>query len=180
MASINGIEIKNLKTFRDHEGAQIAQGDIWCDGKKVGFWSQDSWGGPDLFDGCEEIVTERAKLFAEGYPKEAEYANLQDDPSIFLDHLVALKSDEKYYNRFFKKGYKTLVCVTDGCHCCMQAFAKKLTTEDLKSKALKPFIDDMSKEMYKDVEPTVYMYTSKDDFKIVCDRNHPVPKQFIG
>lgn len=180
MASINGIEIKNLKKFRDHEGAQIVQGDIWCDGKKVGFWSQDSWGGPDMFHDCEAVVTERAKLFAEGYPKEAKYADFQSDPGIFLCHLLMLKEEEKTYNKYFKQGYPTLVCVTDGHHCCSRVFKATLTKEHLKSKTLKPYIDEMRKKMFEGRESRVYMYTSKADFRITCDKNHPVPEQFIG
>lgn len=179
MASINGIEIKNLKTFRDHEGAQIAQGDVWCDGKKVGFWSQDSWGGPDLFDGCEKIVAQRAKLFAEWYPKEDKYADFQDDPAIFMGHLLALKEDEKTYNKYFKKGYPSLVCVTDGWHYSAQAFAQRLTKASLESDVLKPYIDEMLKGMFMGSDKKVYMYTAKTDFKIVCDKNHPVPDRFV-
>ena len=48
MASVNGISLKGLKTFKDHEGADIFQGNLYIKGKKIGFWSQDAWCGPDI------------------------------------------------------------------------------------------------------------------------------------
>ena len=50
MASIKGIELKNIKTFRGVEYPVNYQGNIYYNGKKLGFWSQDSWGGPDSYD----------------------------------------------------------------------------------------------------------------------------------
>lgn len=47
MASLYGVSIKNLKTFKDHEGMIAYQGDIWFNNKKLGLWSQDSWCGSD-------------------------------------------------------------------------------------------------------------------------------------
>ncbi len=44
MASIKGIEIKNVKTFRGHEYPTNYQGNIYFNGVKKGFWSQDGWG----------------------------------------------------------------------------------------------------------------------------------------
>lgn len=50
MASIKGIELKNVKEFRGHEGEDLIQGDVYYKGKKVGYYSQDAWGGMDIFD----------------------------------------------------------------------------------------------------------------------------------
>ena len=50
MAKIKGIELKNVKEFRGHEGEILEQGDVYYKGKKVGFWSQDGWGGCDNFN----------------------------------------------------------------------------------------------------------------------------------
>ena len=38
--------IKNLKTFKGHEGEPCAQGSLQKNGKKVADWSDDDWGGP--------------------------------------------------------------------------------------------------------------------------------------
>lgn len=50
MASIKGIELKHLQDFRGHEGETLVQGDVYYKGKKVGYYSQDSWGGCDIFN----------------------------------------------------------------------------------------------------------------------------------
>lgn len=50
MAKIKGIELRNIKDFRGHEGEDLTQGDIYYKGKKVGYYSQDAWGGMDIFD----------------------------------------------------------------------------------------------------------------------------------
>ena len=50
MASIKGITLKNVKDFRGHEGEDLVQGDVYYKGKKVGFYSQDAWGGMDNFN----------------------------------------------------------------------------------------------------------------------------------
>ena len=54
MASLNGVSIKGLKTFLDHDGCTCYQGNIYLEGKKIGTWSQDYMGGDDnvwLIDG---------------------------------------------------------------------------------------------------------------------------------
>lgn len=50
MASIKGIELKNITEFRGHEGEELTQGDVYYKGQKVGYYSQDAWGGMDIFD----------------------------------------------------------------------------------------------------------------------------------
>lgn len=40
MASINGVSIKAFKKFRGHEGEELYQGNVYYNGKKLGFWSQ--------------------------------------------------------------------------------------------------------------------------------------------
>lgn len=50
MASIKGIELKNIIDFRGHEGEELTQGDVYYKGQKVGYYSQDAWGGCDIFD----------------------------------------------------------------------------------------------------------------------------------
>lgn len=50
MAKINEFELKNITEFRGHEGEDLIQGDVYYKGKKVGYYSQDAWGGMDIFD----------------------------------------------------------------------------------------------------------------------------------
>lgn len=45
MAKIYGIELKNIKNFVGHEGLAF-QANVYLNGKKVGFYSQDGWAVP--------------------------------------------------------------------------------------------------------------------------------------
>ena len=47
VVSINGISLKNMVKFRGHEEETLYQGDLCLGEQKIGFWSEDSWGGPD-------------------------------------------------------------------------------------------------------------------------------------
>lgn len=47
MSKIKGIELKNIVEFKGHEGEELIQGNVYYNGKKVGFYSQDAWGGCD-------------------------------------------------------------------------------------------------------------------------------------
>lgn len=163
MASINGISIKGLKAFRDHEGATIYQGNVYYRGKKLGFWSQDSWGGCDNYDFKEIMLNEEVDRFRNSSMVEPQYkaiANLD----ILLYELVKLMDIEKAYKKAIKKGYKTYVEAFDGYHC------RGYYTKDTNPKAIRDtefyakFVDDCKKVMFKDWDGKVGIYTSPDDF----------------
>lgn len=59
MAKIKGIELKNIVNFKGHEGEDLIQGNVYYNGKKVGFYSQDSWGGIDNFNLDNELSTNK-------------------------------------------------------------------------------------------------------------------------
>lgn len=46
---MKGITVKNLKNFKGHEGEPLIQGNLFMDGEKIGWFSDDSWGGPMAF-----------------------------------------------------------------------------------------------------------------------------------
>ena len=175
MAKINGVELKAVKRFTDHEGAQIAQANVYVNGKKVGFWSQDSWGGPDNYYGIEDVITQKAKLFKDGCPSDARYYDFQDDPDIFMDHLLHLAEDEKVFKKYIKDGFSTLLIVTDGYHISMVRFKDKLTKRDIETRSPKT-IESMKENMFKNVTPRVKVFNSIKDFTVVVDKNHPVPE----
>ena len=49
MASIAGIQVKSIKHFRGIEGF-AEQGNLFMDGKRIGFWSQDADGGEERYE----------------------------------------------------------------------------------------------------------------------------------
>lgn len=50
MAKIKGIELRRVNDFRGHEGEPLTQGDVYYNDKKVGYYSQDAWGGMDILN----------------------------------------------------------------------------------------------------------------------------------
>lgn len=106
MAKFHGFEIKNMKTFMGMEGYGT-QGDIWLNGKKLGFWSNDGNGGADRFDMPREAIKQLNELVAEQCPECAsdDYGiHLDADLSIVLAHLADLKDLEKDWKKLYKKG----------------------------------------------------------------------------
>ena len=63
MASINGVSIKAFKKFRGHEGEEPYQGNVYYNGKKLGFWSQDAHGGIcDNFEFDETVLNNNRRI----------------------------------------------------------------------------------------------------------------------
>lgn len=130
MAVINGLSIKCLKQFRGHEGEPVFQGDLYLNGKKLGSWSQDSYGGPDNFmlDGGRKQVRVLDDIVKGMYPEKARSFGTEENPivikygleSLIVD-LLDLMHDEKTFKKAVKNGYDGTLVVTDGYHeCCWQ------------------------------------------------------------
>lgn len=112
MASINGITLKNMKTFRGHEYPVCYQGNIYLGRKKIGFWSQDSWGGPDEVDlerdYSEFRLVQKVKALNEdkaicGKSRGGEEYKLDYDLEMLMSDLVELTDIEKSFKKYAKK-----------------------------------------------------------------------------
>lgn len=163
MAKINGIEIKAMKNFKDHEGLTIYQGNIYYNGKKLGFWSQDSYGGMDNYDFNTNILKDEVEKFKNSDMVEDKFRKFAD-LDILLDELVKLKETEKQYNHFFKKGFASMVLVTDGYHYFYMA--SHLADKDAVLKEMDTQIKESKKRCFKNLDISVDVYTSSDDFNI--------------
>ena len=108
MARINGVEIRGLKRFIGTEGYAF-QGNIYIDGKKQGFWSQDANGGvTDWFDFDTELLKSRIPLrIKEDTSLGTAGLNLE----VFMDELILLKDDEKQFKKSQKKGFNIVVAL---------------------------------------------------------------------
>lgn len=165
MAKINGIEVKNVKTFLDHEGCQIAQGNVYYKGKKLGFWSQDSWGGPDNFDFDTSILKDEVEAYKNSGRVEEKYKTIFD-LDILMYNLLKLKDVEKEYKKCVKKGYQSYVRACDGYH-VSGYYTKALLPKDVpESPFHTKFLKDCKKDFFKDWDGKVEVYTSMDDFII--------------
>lgn len=117
MAKICGFEVKAVKEFKDHDGYPICQGNVYYKGKKLGFWSQDAWGGADRFefdttpydDALAETDLSGHKEFAECYRY-----GLDVSLDILLGELLNLHDIEKEYKKLQKKGYSKMLSCDHG------------------------------------------------------------------
>ena len=125
MATINGFRIKGLKQFRGHEGEVLFQGDLYLNGNKLGFWSQDSHGGPDNFvlEGGWKQVRTLDDIIKGMYPEKALMLGDGERPIVIkygLEHLLAdlveLMGDEKTFKKAIKNGFAGVMIATDGRH----------------------------------------------------------------
>lgn len=120
MATINGIAIKGLKYFRDHEGMEIAQGNLYVENKKIGFWSMDSWGGPDIIS-LDDKYSE-AKL------RQCIKDKAGTDIDIALWRLLNLKDYEDLWKR---NGKRRLFIATDTFHIVSLPVGDDAKVEDI-------------------------------------------------
>lgn len=168
MAKLHGVELKGIKTFRDHEGASIAQGNIYVEGKKVGEWSQDSWGGPDIismnegyserafYDAIKKVHPESKKCKSRTHEFELEY-----DAEILMNDLLKLNEQEKEFKQTIKKGYTHVCFVNDGRY----AIRYGLRTANGITDALKSKITEAAtKEGLNANSLDISFKTSLDDF----------------
>lgn len=109
MAKIMGIEIKNVKNSRGHEGEPCPYGTIYLDGKKLGIYATDTWGGSGRFESFgaaeEKQVEDRIAAYFEKYPcfEGGMYLNSVD---VFMDILMELDASEKAFIRRVKTDSK--------------------------------------------------------------------------
>ncbi len=177
MAELSGVTIKGLKNFKDIDGCPVYQGNVYIRNKKVGFWSQDRWGGDDVFDFDVTELDEIKNKFYTKNPKVDEFKiygkqNIdwtklpKQKPEkvsldIFMYDLLVLLLDEKLYKKNVKRGYNCLLKIdyyeTDG----PTPVAKSWSTAT-KEEAEKLF--DTEKKKYPQAYATIY--TDINDFVV--------------
>lgn len=182
MASINGITIKNLKNFVSQEGDICYQGNVYIENKKVGFWSQDDWGGADRFEFVspfsENLLQERVKDL--NPDKGIHGIDWNNEPFILhysLERLMYdlknLMKEEKAFKMSVKDGYGGIMILTDGCRSVTWNLNKellKLSNENLVAYFSQMIEDAKVKANFREesvvVKHKVKIYRSLDDFNI--------------
>ena len=176
MASINGVEVKNLNHFKGHEGETCLQGNVYLNGKKLGFWSQDSWGGPDLFEFDETLLDEARLQFGEGFEETYEHKRACDALEVFLVTAAWVKRLESEMNRTFRKGYSVTIFLTDGFH----EFRLSIRDDDSDENLLKTYseyVESMKNDLFQNEQPLMHIFRP-GGFDFVVDKDHPAPEIF--
>lgn len=91
-----GLSLKNIRYFDGPEGTN-AQGDIYLEGRKIAFWSMDSYGESDHFESNIVDVQKLRRKMVEGHRK-VEFLGMELDytPEMFMGDLLRIsESGEK-------------------------------------------------------------------------------------
>jgi len=163
MASINKIELKNLKVVIDESGMSTRRGEVWYDGTYLGIWTQ-SW-GDDSYEFDTSVLNEEVAKYVKSSMVEEQYKNSADLDCLLSD-LINIMETEKAYKRCVKAGYKNLVVAGDGFH--ISTLCTNDEESDIKkSFYYKEFVKECKNGFFKDWKAeSIKIYKSMDDFKI--------------
>lgn len=174
MASINGIKLKSIKTFKGHEQEDLIQGNVYYKNKKVGFYSQDSWGGCDniqldsnlsktLINEINDILKDYkhdtlfggiSDLYDKKYNVVSNALDLKGGEYLFSD-LIQLMEYEKIYKIYSKLWNTGNIAI-----CYKNLFKQVIKGSILPKDLFKTYLDsDKDIQLY-------YIYSSNKDFDI--------------
>lgn len=145
MATIYGFSLKGIKTFKGREG-EGCQGDIYYDGKKVGWYSDNADGGMADIDFYGEIEQRKrmsdllkaatVKYYAQ-YPLTGEFASLEPNEEMFMSELVGFTEHEKEFKKYQKDGYIAMAVFRkpgDDLYEYTQLFKRKAAIEEFQKR----------------------------------------------
>lgn len=91
-------DVKNIKTFRGHEGEPLIQCSVYKHGKRIGFYSSGDWGGPPRLEMSQKEAVEMEE-FAKRFLRES----YVETYSIMLEKLA----EDKLFTQKLKRHAKT-------------------------------------------------------------------------
>lgn len=112
MAKINGLQIKKVVNFKGHEGEGLFQCDVYHNGKKVGWFSQNAWGGQDEIH-IDQSVVELFKDYASDSIDNTKQSYVFYGIEWAIIDLYGLNQVEKAFKRANAKGFTGLVEISD-------------------------------------------------------------------
>ena len=174
MAKINDFELRGITNFRGHEQEDLIQGNIYYKGKKVGWYSQDSWGGCDHIDLDYTLPKELLKEIndiLDNYESETLFNGISDlydkTYNIKFDHkifkggeflfgdLIQLDTFEKKYKKFSKQWGVNNIAI-----CYKDLFSNVIKGSKLPKNEFEKILNsDKEIKLY-------YLYTSLNDFNV--------------
>jgi hypothetical protein len=184
MASINGVEVKNVKEIKNNsfEWGSILTGVIYLNGKKLGEWSQDPHGAVcDNFDAGVEKALMPAVLGVKSTKTGIE-ADIYDASCLIAD-IVLLKDREKRYKGYLSKGYPVVLVASEkstGIE-VYQAFKEgAYITEKRKEEFVLEFVKTLHSKGYSNASIEnieVFVYRTPDDFKQTIGTSDSIKKE---
>lgn len=169
MATLNGIEIKRIVRKRGYEFPTVASAVVRMDGRKIGDWSQDEYGGPDHFSaGLCGIVRAKAETFREGVSKASRFYNIADSEEVFMDRLATLVEVEEVAKRTMKRGCRTVI-ILPAREGLVEFSYRSLVSDDLIEKNLG------HEEGFRDR----IIFRDSVNIDMVVDKDHPAPDWMV-
>ena len=179
MAKINGVQIKNLKSYLGHEG-YCHQGNVYLNGKKLGFWSQDSWGGCDNYDFDESVLKKAVNDYKDGFPDDYELKSVMDADSLMGDIVFLMEIEKDFKKETKKGGYNTIIYFYKYFQkLCIDVPTKEghdATEQVMNNEQLKGLVEKLKKKF--DTEPKVWI-AREEDFDMTVNKENPIPNIFI-
>ena len=135
MAELNGVRLKAIKRIVGCD-RYCSQGKISIDGKAIGTWSQDIWGGADKYDIDEagwQLLTDRVSSYYRKHPVVDEsvlmqlnaeevnfnnlpmtdYSNTDSVIDYFMSNLLRLIDLDKQYRKYTKEHNEKVMGILD-------------------------------------------------------------------
>ena len=184
MASINGVEVKNVKEIKNNsfEWGSILTGVIYLNGKKLGEWAQDAHGGVcDNFDVGVEKALMPAVLGVKSTKTGIE-ADIYDASCLVAD-VIMLKDREKRYKGYLNKGYPVVLVGSEKATGLevYQAFKEgAYITEKRKEEFVSEFLKTLHSRGYTNASLEnieVFVYRTLDDFKQTIGTAESIKKE---
>ena len=174
MATINGITIKSFKTFSGIEYPTIREAVIWKDGKKIGTFREDEWGGENhMTSGLAEAVKPSALQYQSGC-KDNWRKEFEGQSDSLIEHILDLAEYEKIYKQNCKNGFPYTLILGNNWKYIAYRLTKRFSLKDKENRP--QFLkNDINKEFPKK-DHWLKMFSSPDDFVITVDKDNPVPK----
>lgn len=93
-SDFGGYWVKNIKNFKGHEGETLFQCSVYKDGKRIGFFSEDSRGGPAQLQNFSKKDEEELINFAKKWEGENAWS---ESYSTFITDIVNEVENIKQY-----------------------------------------------------------------------------------
>lgn len=179
MASINGLSIKNVKTWMGREG-EACQGDVYLGNEKICFWSQDGNGGIDTYD-FERMYSESKfislikELYKDKYINYNE-TKIKYNVNLVMEDLVELNALHNQYIKNRSKGFQGMFVIINSFYRQSFALSKamcKLTNAELLAKFNKEVNEFSNTRGKNDIE--IRIFRDIKDFDI----GEPIKKEQI-
>ena len=136
-----GYWVKGIKNFKGHEMEPLFQCSVFKDNKKIGFFSEDSWGGPANFDCPKKEDRDALCDFAKKYEGEKAWG---ESYHTFLANIVEEIDKQKQCKRHCRT--KTLFTTADCVEGEFRTLKAKYEGNEAKVKA---YLDKKYPEGYK-------------------------------